>query len=413
MKKKSVLTSLIVFVLCLFIILSGILTHKVQATTDCTVTFDCGLGGFAYTEVTVASGSKVAKPEDPEFFSCRFLKWVTELDGDEEFNFNTPITENTTVFAKWDVSASYFYDWFFKMPKFVINVFSKNNINTLEDFNNYLYPEEQNETLDWLNMAWFVDFTQVVYSLLNVEDDDASSNNPFSQISLYTASAETFKSSADICKGFLRSQIIFDDLAKLIENIQTKNFMASFTCILEIHPDFVEGVKKLAEEEPEPEPVTATGNEGFYATYFNALKKAVEKNDVKLLAPTYFYDNFFATPKSVCVIADNVTKIKDASDPTLTYRVVGLEAGEELEDIVITREEGESVGKYKITVSQKDGANSDYFVTFVDGTFEIISTQSNSNSTSNNNNTFALVLFGIFVTIVLIFVCSFSFKRKY
>ena len=49
--------------------------------------------------VLVTEGKKVAKPEDPEREGFVFLGWFL---NDEEFDFETPITENIILVAKWE-----------------------------------------------------------------------------------------------------------------------------------------------------------------------------------------------------------------------------------------------------------------------------------------------------------------------
>lgn len=68
----------------------------VNATT-LTVTFDPNNGG-SVLEVLVRSGSKVEKPEDPTKADNTFAGWY---DGDNEYDFDTPVTANLTLKAKW------------------------------------------------------------------------------------------------------------------------------------------------------------------------------------------------------------------------------------------------------------------------------------------------------------------------
>ena len=52
--------------------------------------------------VEVRDGEKVAKPEDPEKDGYKFLGWFTDEELTTEFNFDTPIEANTTLYAKWE-----------------------------------------------------------------------------------------------------------------------------------------------------------------------------------------------------------------------------------------------------------------------------------------------------------------------
>ena len=62
-----------------------------------TVTFDSN-GGSAVDAQTVEYGKKASKPADPTKEGWRFLGWY---DGEEEFDFDTAITENITLTAHW------------------------------------------------------------------------------------------------------------------------------------------------------------------------------------------------------------------------------------------------------------------------------------------------------------------------
>lgn len=70
------------------------------ATEVRTVTFDLqGKGDNFVREVEY--NTKVSQPANPTHIDYNFIKWVTAPDGDTEFDFNTNITANTTVYAKW------------------------------------------------------------------------------------------------------------------------------------------------------------------------------------------------------------------------------------------------------------------------------------------------------------------------
>ena len=64
------------------------------------VQFETG-GGSAVLTQSVMPGNKAVKPENPKRQHYTFDKWVTAKDGDQEFNFNTVIEADTTIYAKW------------------------------------------------------------------------------------------------------------------------------------------------------------------------------------------------------------------------------------------------------------------------------------------------------------------------
>lgn len=67
-----------------------------------TVTFDANGYGTAPAVQTVEEGEKATKPADPTAEGYSFQGWYTTAECTEEFQFDTtPITGNTTVYAKW------------------------------------------------------------------------------------------------------------------------------------------------------------------------------------------------------------------------------------------------------------------------------------------------------------------------
>ncbi len=69
------------------------------------VTFDYDTEGVANGVQTVYEGTVIAQPLDPQRDKCTFLMWVNE-DG-REFDFEQPITADTTIKAKWIRKAIY------------------------------------------------------------------------------------------------------------------------------------------------------------------------------------------------------------------------------------------------------------------------------------------------------------------
>lgn len=75
------------------------------AYTTCMVSFDCGNADSAPAFVTVNKGAKVAKPADPTDAGNQFLGWYKDSGCTTAFDFNQPINDNTTVYAKWKNST--------------------------------------------------------------------------------------------------------------------------------------------------------------------------------------------------------------------------------------------------------------------------------------------------------------------
>ena len=77
------------------------------------------------------------------------------------------------------------------------------------------------------------------------------------------------------------------------------------------------------------------------------------------------------TPKSVTVTANDKTKVFGETDPELTATVAGT-LGDDTVKYTLSREDGEAVGKYEITV-KGDKLQGNYSVTYVAGTLTITS----------------------------------------
>ena len=68
-----------------------------------TVLFDTD-GGSNISSVEVGYETKVNTPNDPKKDHYSFLGWYTDEDCTTEFNFDTPITSDTTLYAKWKLN---------------------------------------------------------------------------------------------------------------------------------------------------------------------------------------------------------------------------------------------------------------------------------------------------------------------
>ena len=81
--------------------------------------------------------------------------------------------------------------------------------------------------------------------------------------------------------------------------------------------------------------------------------------------------DFTIKKMEIIVSAINSSKTYGDKDNKLSYSLNRIAKDERLSGIVLTREKGENVGTYKITVSQQEGANPNYDITFKEGTFTI------------------------------------------
>ena len=74
----------------------------VKATTYYNVSFDTDSGSNVATQEVAYNGT-ATEPEDPTRSGYKFLGWYTE--GDEAFDFDTPITSSVTLHAKWQAET--------------------------------------------------------------------------------------------------------------------------------------------------------------------------------------------------------------------------------------------------------------------------------------------------------------------
>lgn len=81
------------------------ITHDITLTARWaqafTVKFDANGHGTAPAEQTVEINGKAAKPTDPTDGDYSFQGWYTTAECSTTFDFSTPITGDTTVYAKW------------------------------------------------------------------------------------------------------------------------------------------------------------------------------------------------------------------------------------------------------------------------------------------------------------------------
>ncbi len=114
MKKRTLLIFLLAAVSTLTVASAGVIsgcanpdddTEQTQTTTY-TVTFNSN-GGSAVEAKTVKDGEKVTKPANPTNTDTTktFGGWYTDAACTQAFDFNTPITANITLYAKWNTQS--------------------------------------------------------------------------------------------------------------------------------------------------------------------------------------------------------------------------------------------------------------------------------------------------------------------
>jgi len=99
--KKFVLAALVLLAITGLLALSGCKNDSVPEPTRYTVKFETA-HGTAPADITVESGQKVAKPEDPTKDGWMFLGWYEDSGLTKEFDFSTLVTADTTLYAAWN-----------------------------------------------------------------------------------------------------------------------------------------------------------------------------------------------------------------------------------------------------------------------------------------------------------------------
>lgn len=84
------------------VIISNITLYAKWEINEYTVTFET-YGGSVINPQTVIHGNKANKPyPDPSKTGHSFVKWIDA--GGNEFDFNTPVTSDTDLYAEWDIN---------------------------------------------------------------------------------------------------------------------------------------------------------------------------------------------------------------------------------------------------------------------------------------------------------------------
>lgn len=95
------------------IMLLAVLTLSACKETSYTVTFDAQ-GGTAVDAVAVVKDAKVAVPAAPTKTATgevyTFVGWYTDAAGTTVYNFDSPVTDNLTLYAKWVLEVVLHFD---------------------------------------------------------------------------------------------------------------------------------------------------------------------------------------------------------------------------------------------------------------------------------------------------------------
>lgn len=82
-------------------------TPAAQPAASYTVSFVTD-GGTDVASQTVTSGNKATRPANPSKTGCTFAGWYTNNTFTTAFDFDTAITANIVLYAKWDIAEGYY-----------------------------------------------------------------------------------------------------------------------------------------------------------------------------------------------------------------------------------------------------------------------------------------------------------------
>lgn len=205
-----------------------------SVTTSYTVTFDTQ-GGSKIDSIKVNKNSTVVKPEDPTKEGYTFEGWFTDKECATAYDFDTKVTKNITLYAKWteekgeptdptdpaepdewenpfnDVSDD---DWFYNEVKDSVKNgwFSGTTETTFS-------PNEPITRGMLVTVLWRIENKPVVNYLMTFEDVDESA---------YYGEAVRWAASAQIVKGYSETEFAPDKLISREEMAAIINRYANY-----------------------------------------------------------------------------------------------------------------------------------------------------------------------------------------
>ena len=85
-----------------------------NVVTRYTVTFNT-LGGSAVSAQVVDGGSVAVRPANPTLSGHAFVDWFTQETGGAVYSFSTPVTQDTTIFARWNIVEPSFLNGVYRL----------------------------------------------------------------------------------------------------------------------------------------------------------------------------------------------------------------------------------------------------------------------------------------------------------
>lgn len=118
-----------------------------------TVRYDLGYEGAEGETLEVKKDSKIERPADPTRENFNFENWYSDASLTTAFDFNTPITADTTIYAKWLENAVY-YDVTFELNyKGAV----KATVQKVKESDVAIAPTTNPERVGYAFEGWFAD----------------------------------------------------------------------------------------------------------------------------------------------------------------------------------------------------------------------------------------------------------------
>lgn len=295
---------------------------KEEVTDPITVTFESNEGSEVESQ-EIQKGSSAKEPTDPTRSGYTFYGWYLEEDfSGEEFDFDTKLAEDTTLYAKWIEYVT---------PRTVKPEEEEDD----EDFDHDEYYDEADLTLLFFSDA----YQQGLYD--EIKESDAIEN-------MQVPATSTFE---DTLKTYI-SEGISTLKKNLVSNIHKADFNECYNYYLESQFDSLlteklervigEGVMVTREEVEEEFALAVAKNKETFGASSSAYSSALTSS----LSSTYYH---MATDPSYGFVINILLKLDDEAVDALNERY-----NEYHNDEMVRIERNRAISEMKVKVSNPD-----------------------------------------------------------
>ena len=320
---------------------SGGVNYNYYVAPAHTITFDANGHGTAPSIQEVEKGHAAIKPTDLIEEKYTFGGWYEESECTNAYNFDTPVNSDMTLFAKW-----------------TLNIITDDMVSISDNIQTYDGAEYS------INVTNSSDAT-ITYGLIEGEYD-------LGELPKYTDTGTYkiyYKAVKDNYVDRTGSATLTIDPAIITEisfgdNEITYDGQAHTAIVTGELPGgtikygTTEGVYNLNK-------IPKFTDAGTYTIYY----KATKNNYIDKVGSATVKIN----PRLITVKAKDKTITYEDDTPIFDYEITNgsLVSGEELSNINVSQLNETEAGTYTITVSQVEGSNLNYDITFEEGTFTI------------------------------------------